>query len=342
MANLQFPRFDLYRELGIEPSATQEEVEAAWKSASEDARSKGPAAQRIQRLTIARQWLGDPDRRAQYDRQRAREAAAGSRAAAAAAAPVQPRPVRARTSRQAARSGPSPWLAAAVVAAAVVAVVVIFRPFGLLGGAGSSAPPSASPSAVAGGSASPGGSVDVSDCPSAQPAALPAGETRTVTIDTELGQIVMKLDGALSPIAVGNFVALAACGWYDNVVFHRVVQNFVVQGGDGQYGRVPFDRQLVGTGGPVYRIQDEPVTAQYSRGTVAMARSSGPNSVGSQFFIVLDDQARGALTQPGTGNYQIIGAVTTGMEVADAIEAAADADIPSDPVVMTRVTVANP
>ena len=169
------------------------------------------------------------------------------------------------------------------------------------------------------------------DCPKAQPAALPAGETRTVTISTELGSMTLKIEADLSPIAAGNFVALADCGYYDGVVFHRVVPGFVIQGGDptGQ-----------GDGGPGYTIKDEPVTAQYGRGVVAMARTLAPDSVGSQFFIVLDDEARGSLAQANT--YQIIGHVTAGMETADAITSAADAELPSNPVAMTKVTVSNP
>lgn len=173
-------------------------------------------------------------------------------------------------------------------------------------------------------------------CPTAQPPALPAGETRTVTIATEKGTIAVNVEGALSPIAAGNFVALAGCGFYDGVVFHRVATlpdgtPFVIQGGD------PTG---TGRGGPGYQIQDEPVTATYGRGTVAMARTAAPNSVGSQFFIVLDDRDRDVLASANT--YQIIGTVTGGMNVVDAIYAAADAELPSDPVAMTRVTVANP
>jgi cyclophilin family peptidyl-prolyl cis-trans isomerase len=166
------------------------------------------------------------------------------------------------------------------------------------------------------------------DCPTTEPAPLPAGETRDVTITTELGQIVVGLSADLSPIAVGNFAALAACDYYDGIAFHRVVPGFVIQGGD------PTG---TGTGGPGYTITDEPVTTAYARGTVAMARSSQPNSVGSQFFIVLDDSAQASLASANT--YQIIGTVTSGMEVADAIAAAADAEIPSDPVVMTDVSI---
>jgi cyclophilin family peptidyl-prolyl cis-trans isomerase len=166
-------------------------------------------------------------------------------------------------------------------------------------------------------------------CPTAQPAALAAGETRTVTIATDQGSMTLTIEADLSPIAAGNFVALAECGFYDGVVFHRVVPGFVIQGGD------PTGK---GTGGPGYTIKDEPVTTPYSRGTVAMARTPAPDSVGSQFFIVLADGARAALESANT--YQIIGAVRAGMETADAIAAAADAELPSDPVAMTDVSVA--
>jgi cyclophilin family peptidyl-prolyl cis-trans isomerase len=198
------------------------------------------------------------------------------------------------------------------------------------GGAATSAPPSA-PS--------------LASCPTTQPPPLTAGETRTVTLTTDKGNIVIKVEGQLSPIAAGNFVALAQCGWYTNVVFHRLVPTFVIQGGDGQYGRVPnVDPQLVGTGGPPYTIQDEPVTTPYHRGTVAMARTQQPNSVGSQFFIVLDDQAAGALSAANT--YQIIGEVTSGMDAVDAIAAMPNTGDPSNsavnPVPMTKVTVATP
>ena len=170
-------------------------------------------------------------------------------------------------------------------------------------------------------------------CPTSQPPALPAGQTRTVTLNTPKGAIVIQVKADLSPIAAGNFVALASCGFYDGTVFHRVVPKFVIQGGD------PTG---TGTGGPGYTIKDEPVTATYGRATVAMARSSGPDSVGSQFFIVLDDSARTALADPKYNNYQIIGAVTSGMEAVDAIAGAADAENPSQPVPITTATVANP
>ncbi len=177
-----------------------------------------------------------------------------------------------------------------------------------------------------------GGSV----CPTSQPALLAAGETRTVTINTSKGAIELKIEGALSPIAAGNFVALASCGYYDGVVFHRVATlqdgtPFVIQGGD------PTG---TGGGGPGYTIKDEPVTALYQRGTLAMARTGAPDSAGSQFFIVLDDGAEPILAAYNT--YAIFGEVSAGMDAVDAIAAAADAELPTSPIVMDTVTVANP
>ena len=193
---------------------------------------------------------------------------------------------------------------------------------------GSSATPGATGSPVQSGSATA--------CPTAQPAPLPAGETRTVTIETGKGVIVVKVEGALSPIAAGNFVALAGCGFYDGVVFHRLVPGFVIQGGDPDG---------TGGGGPGYTIQDEPVTATYKRGTLAMARTRDPNSQGSQFFVVLDDAA-GAQSLAPVNTYAIFGEVVEGMDVVDEIAAMPNSGEPNnsalEPVAMTRVTVASP
>jgi len=188
----------------------------------------------------------------------------------------------------------------------------------------------------------PGGaSPQIAGCPVSQPPALAAGETRTVTIATDLGEMVIRIEADLAPIATGNFVALAECGYYDNVVFHRVVPGFVIQAGDGLYGRSPaVDPARVGSGDAGYEIQDEPVTVPYERGAIAMGRTSQPNSQGSQFFIVLDDQAAFSLIQ--ANNYAILGWVVSGMETADAIAAAADAEQPSDPIVMVDVNVTAP
>ena len=228
-----------------------------------------------------------------------------------------------------------------------LAVALLAIPVLLAACTGGSSTPTAAPATAAPSAAPPAAPTPVAagaypdGCPTAQPAALTADDVRNVTIKTDKGDIVVEIKGALSPIATGNFVALAECGYYDGVVFHRVVPGFVIQGGDGIYGRSPnVDPSQVGTGGPPYTIQDEPVTATYGRAVVAMARTAAPNSVGSQFFIVLTDEARAPLADANT--YQIIGTVTSGMEAVDAIAAAADQEIPTNPVPMTSVTVATP
>ena len=206
------------------------------------------------------------------------------------------------------------------------AVVVLTAMFALVVGAcsaGASSVPTIGPSTAP---TTAGGT-----CPTSQPAPLAAGETRTVVITTSKGAITLKIEADLSPIAAGNFVALASCGYYNGVVFHRVVPGFVIQGGD------PTG---TGSGGPGYTIQDEPVTTTYHRGTLAMARSSAPNSQGSQFFIVLADGAAQSLASYNT--YAIFGEVTAGMDAVDAIAAAADAELPSQPIKMDTVTVSNP
>ncbi len=181
-------------------------------------------------------------------------------------------------------------------------------------------------------------------CPTEPPAPL-GDEKVMVTLATEQGDIVVEVDGALAPNATANFVALAECGAYDGVVFHRLVPGFVIQGGDVENGRKPgVDPGLVGSGGPPYRITDDPVTTPYGRGTVAMARTQQPNSQGSQFFIVLDDAARGALESANT--YAILGSVTEGMDVVDAIAAMPNSGEPAnqalEPVAITGTTVERP
>jgi peptidylprolyl isomerase len=240
-----------------------------------------------------------------------------------AAAPVQPTQPVGKASVTS-RSPVVPWLVAGGLAViALVAILVVFRPDSGTGGV------------VA--SASPGASSAAGSCPTIQPPALPAGETRTVTLTTPKGPIAIKVEADLSPIAAGNFVALASCGFYDGTVFHRTptLQDgtpFVIQGGDPEG---------TGMGGPGYTITDEPVSTPYKRGTVAMARSSAPNSVGSQFFIVLDDKDGEILGSANT--YQIIGNVTSGMDVADAIfVASAGVELPANPVPITTATVATP
>ena len=146
---------------------------------------------------------------------------------------------------------------------------------------------------------------------------------------------MIKVEAKLGPHAAGNFVALAKCGFYNGVVFHRLVPGFVIQGGDPEGD---------GRGGPGYTIEDDPVTTPYTRGVVAMARTPAPHSQGSQFFIVLSDQARQALESANT--YAIFGTVTSGMETVDAIAAMPNSGSPNNaalnPVAMTKVTVSTP
>jgi peptidyl-prolyl cis-trans isomerase B (cyclophilin B) len=253
----------------------------------------------------------------------ARATRSQNRAAKRAASGVRPKSVRGgRVQGRSSRSTSTGLILLAVAAVAVgVAVFAFGNPFGT---------PSASPSA----SATVYGD---GTCPTQQPAPLPSGQSRLVTIKTEKGDIVIKVDGYLSPIAAGNFVALAECKFYDGVVFHRTAAlesgtPFVIQGGD------PLG---TGGGGPGYTIKDEPVATTYKRGTVAMARSSQPNSQGSQFFIVLSDESN-AVLQGNGNNYAIFGNVVSGMDVADAIYAASNgAELPTNPVVMTSVTVSD-
>jgi cyclophilin family peptidyl-prolyl cis-trans isomerase len=182
------------------------------------------------------------------------------------------------------------------------------------------------------------GSSTTSGCPDSQPAALAAGEQRQVVMTTSMGEVTLLVEADLSPIAVGNFVALAECGFYNNVIFHRIAYMqdgtpFVIQGGD------PTG---TGTGGPGYKIKDEPVAGEYARGVLAMARSAAPDSQGSQFFIILDDGAQPPLENART--YAILGQVTAGMDVVDAIAGVErDAeDRPVVPVTILSTTVSTP
>ncbi|MFI5262774.1 MAG: peptidylprolyl isomerase [Candidatus Limnocylindrales bacterium] len=177
--------------------------------------------------------------------------------------------------------------------------------------------------------------------PQAAPPAAPVPGGGTATIQTPEGAIVIQLYGGSAPVATANFVQLSKSGYYDGVVFQRIVPGFVIQGGDGQFGREPaVDMANVGSGGPGYTIVDEPVVGDYTRGVVAMARTSQPDSQGSQFFICLAD-LRGQLDK--AGDYVIFGHVTQGMDVVDRIAAGPSSGPPaylaSQPVPMTSVVI---
>ncbi|MBA2299226.1 MAG: peptidylprolyl isomerase [Chloroflexi bacterium] len=156
------------------------------------------------------------------------------------------------------------------------------------------------------------------------------------TIATEIGDIDIELFDESAPKAAKNFIDLAKKGFYDDVIFHRVIPGFVIQGGDGQYGKkTSLERGRVGTGGPGYKFEDEPVKGEYQRGSLAMA-NAGPNTNGSQFFICTDDLG-GKLPK----NYTLFGQVTKGLEVVDKIVSAPrdGKDLPNEPVAMTTVTI---
>ncbi len=156
------------------------------------------------------------------------------------------------------------------------------------------------------------------------------------TITTEIGDIDVELYDQSAPKAAQNFIDLAKKGFYDDVIFHRVIPGFVIQGGDGQYGK-KSSLQLgrVGTGGPGYKFADEPIKGDYLRGSLAMA-NSGPNANGSQFFICTDD-----LTGKLPKNYTLFGLVTKGLDIVDQIVSAPrnSRDLPDKPVAMTAVTI---
>lgn len=127
---------------------------------------------------------------------------------------------------------------------------------------------------------------------------------KKVKLETSKGIIEFELYAADAPKTVSNYVYLAEAGYYDGLIFHRVVPGFVIQGGDPN---------ATGSGGPGYKFADEPVTKEYTQGIVAMA-NSGPDTNGSQFFIMLEDNS----TLPK--DYTIFGKVTSGLEVVKQIE----------------------
>lgn len=129
-------------------------------------------------------------------------------------------------------------------------------------------------------------------------------DTFEVTFSTDKGDIVAELDAALAPTTVNHFVVNVRNGFYDGLTFHRVVPEFVIQGGDPEG---------TGRGGPGYRFADEPVRGEYTVGALAMA-NAGPDTNGSQFFICIDDCRR--KLQP---LYNLFGYVTSGLEIAQSI-----------------------
>jgi len=160
--------------------------------------------------------------------------------------------------------------------------------------------------------------------PAPPPLAIDAAKRYTATLETSAGTMTAELLPGEAPLTVNNFVFLAGEGFYDGVVFHRVIAGFMIQGGD------PTG---TGSGGPGYRFRDEPVRLEYKRGTLAMA-NAGPNTNGSQFFIMHADYGL-------PPNYTIFGRLTAGHDVLDAIATAPKGanDRPHDPVTIDTVTI---
>jgi cyclophilin family peptidyl-prolyl cis-trans isomerase len=149
------------------------------------------------------------------------------------------------------------------------------------------------------------------------------------TLHTNRGDIAVELFDDDAPKTVENFLKLARDGFYDGVIFHRVIPDFMIQGGD------PTG---TGSGGPGYEFEDEFNQHKVVRGALAMA-NAGPNTNGSQFFIVTADE-----TPWLDGKHTVFGRVTSGMDVVDAISQADrdGRDKPRDDVVMERVVVDEP
>lgn len=161
-------------------------------------------------------------------------------------------------------------------------------------------------------------------------------------LETTQGTVEIELYEDRMPITAGNFKKLTNEGFYDGIKFHRVIEGFMIQGGD------PItktdDVMRYGTGGPGYSIPDEHVRGELltnERGTISMA-NSGPNSGGSQFFINLVDNINLDFDKPPlTSKHPVFGRVVSGMEIVDQIGSVATngADQPLDPVVIIKATI---
>lgn len=157
----------------------------------------------------------------------------------------------------------------------------------------------------------------------------------TALISTDLGDMTIELDPAAAPETVNNFVVLARYGYYQDVPFHRIIPEFVIQGGDAVGGGDPDDPTL-GAGNPGYAVPDElPAEGAYEVGSLAMA-NSGPNTNGSQFFIITGDNGMGLPPL-----YSLFGQVTEGLDVVAALNTRGTpgAGVPTEVVTIRSVTI---
>ncbi|MGI9621997.1 MAG: peptidylprolyl isomerase [Acidimicrobiales bacterium] len=175
--------------------------------------------------------------------------------------------------------------------------------------------------------ASDGSSPRVTSFDAAPPMCIDSSKSYTATMDTSLGEMVIFLDAASAPKTVNNFVFLARYHYYDGLVFHRIINGFMCQGGCPEGS---------GRGGPGYRFEDElPSAGRYEIGSLAMA-NAGPNTNGSQFFIITGASGVGLPPQ-----YSLFGKVIKGVEVAEAMQGVSTApgDRPLEDVVINSVTI---
>jgi cyclophilin family peptidyl-prolyl cis-trans isomerase len=159
---------------------------------------------------------------------------------------------------------------------------------------------------------------------SAPPMSIDPSKHYSAEIETSAGTMTAELFPQDAPKTVNNFVFLAREGFYDGVIFHRVISGFMIQGGDPTGS---------GRGGPGYRFDDEPVKRRYERGTLAMA-NAGPNTNGSQFFVMHADYGL-------PPSYTIFGKLTAGEEIVDAIASAPkdSNDRPREPVSIKGIRI---
>ena len=166
---------------------------------------------------------------------------------------------------------------------------------------------------------------------------------RTAVFTTNKGVIKMELFEDTMPITTANFIKLAKEGFYDGTKFHRVIDGFMIQGGDPN--SKGSDAATYGSGGPGYAIQDEFVSnplLSNVRGTIAMANTGQPNSGGSQFFInTVDNIGLDFDKEPLTSKHPVFGRIIDGMDVVDAISKVktGQRDVPIEPVIIESIVI---
>lgn len=162
-----------------------------------------------------------------------------------------------------------------------------------------------------------------------------------IVLKTNFGELYIELFTQESPITAGNFKTLVENGYYDGIKFHRIIPDFMIQGGDPL---TKDDTQMNrwGTGGPGYTIEDEFIEGLSNvRGTLSMA-NSGPNSGGSQFFInIVDNTFLDFNQEPLSSRHPVFGQVLIGMDIVDEISSVPrnQRDVPNDPVIIQQAKV---